>query len=136
MVQEYKVKKKLMIDIETRKQLFKDYSDCKLVTIGKDGEVAHCIGVVIEHVSLDKNGKVYIDWHAGAYSQLKSSEVNVVHQTMHDGCIQGIFTSKEEAISIARKWLENEKLEKIKQLEEELAELKKSYCSCNDFINM
>ena len=117
-----------MIDIETRKQLFKDYSDCKLVTIGKDGEVAHCSNIVVEDVRVDKDGVVYVAWHSGAYSLLKTSEVNKVN-VVDQACdkhVQGIFTSKEEAISIARKWLENEKLKKIKQLEEELAELKKS----------
>ena len=113
-----------MIDIETRKQLFKDYSNCKWLQVSKEGKVVCCSGISIECVSIDKDGNVYVDWRTGAYSQLKTAEVNVVNSACGD-CIQGIFTSKEEAVDITKEWFKIEKLEKIKQLEEELAELKK-----------
>ena len=64
-----------MIDIETRKQLFKEYSDCKWMQATIEGKVVACSGITIETVSVDKDGNVYVDWRSGAYSQLQTSKI-------------------------------------------------------------
>lgn len=113
-----------MVDIETRKKLFEDYADCKLIQLTKEGKVVSCSDITIETVNIDKDGNVYVDWYSGAYCQLQTSKINAVKLIAYER-VQGIFTSKEKAIDIVRTWFKNKQLEKIKQLEEELAELKK-----------
>ena len=113
-----------IVDEQTRKSLFNNYSGCKWMQVSKEGKVVCCSGIVVEYVSVDKDGAVHVAWRSGAYSQLKTSRVNAVGQTEYGECIQGIFTSQEEAVAVARDWFQNEKLKKIKQLEEELAKLK------------
>ena len=118
-----------MTNIEERKQLFKDYSNCKWLQVNKEGKIVCCSNILIERVSVDKDGRVYVNWRSGAYGQIKTTEVNTIdgaHSNYIQGIIQGIFTSEKEAIDITKAWFKNNVLEKIKWLEEELAELKKN----------
>ena len=114
-----------MIDIETRKKLFEDYADCKLIRISRDGTVMHCSSITVEYVAVDKDGNVRVHWHSGPYSQLKYTKVNAVNQVSFNE-YEGIFTSEKEAIDIVKTRVDSAKLERIRQLEAELAELKKT----------
>jgi len=113
-----------MVDIETRKKLFEDYADCKLMRISRDGTVMRCSSITVEYAAVDKDGNVRVHWHSGPYSQLKYTKVNAVNQVSSNE-YEGIFTDEKEAIDIVKTWIDAVKLEKIKKLEEELAELKK-----------
>ena len=118
--------KKTNISLQARKQLFNEYADCRYFKISSKGKVLKDIKIDVEYVDVDKKGNVYVEWQFDDYDKLHSAEVNVVRQAAYDDNIDGVFTSKEEALAVAKEWFKEEKKDKIAELEEELAELKKS----------
>ena len=82
----------------------------------------------IKQVSIDKDGNVNVGWYDDIYSAtLKTAKVNVVEQAAHSHNIQGVFTSEYEANVAAKEWFNEERRERIEQLEKELTKLKKEY---------
>ena len=117
-----------MTSEKTRKALFKDYTKCHYMKVNAKGKILKDVKIDVEYVDLDKNGNVYVEWRFDTYSKLESTEVNVVRYASYgyDGFdIEGVFTSKKEALAIAAEWFNEEKKKKIAKLEAELAELKK-----------
>lgn len=114
-----------MVDLKTRKALFNDYRKCKLMVVNNQCKVIRTENILISNVSVDEDGRVYIEWRYDQVSKLQWSEVNMVDSACEYMFIQGIFTSKKEAIAVAKDWFKTEKKERIVKLETELAELKK-----------
>ena len=114
-------------DVENRKALFNAFACCKYYKASKAGKVLSCKKIDIQYVSVDKNGNVYVDWEDGDKYRtcLETAEVNVVWHACHN-YVEGVFTSKDEAIATAKEWFAEEKKAKIAELEEELAQLKAS----------
>lgn len=113
-----------MIDIDTRKALFKEYSGCHWIEVTNAGEIKANRPVDVEYVDVDKDGNVYVRWRNSDYDVLKTAEVNVVMQAAYDEYISGVFTDEDEARAVAKEWFNEEKKERIAKLEAELAELK------------
>lgn len=116
---------KTKIDINTRKTLFKEYSGCHWIEVTKAGAIKVNRPVNVEYVAVDKDGNVYVRWRNSDYDALKIAEVNVVTQAAYGEYIAGVFTNEVEARTVAKERFNEEKKEKIEQLEAELAELKK-----------
>lgn len=119
-----------MIDVNARKELFKEYAACMWMKVTKEGKIARSSRIDISYVRIDKDGNVYVEWHDNKYSTaLKTARVNAVDQAEIGYCIRGVFTSEDEAKAAAKEWFNEERRERIEQLEKELAELKKE---CNE----
>ena len=116
---------KTKIDIKTRKALFKEYSSCHWIEVTKAGAIKVNRPVNVEYVAVDKDGNVYVRWRNSDYDVLKIAKVNAVTQAAYDEYIAGVFTDEVEARTVAKERFNEEKKEKLKQLEAELAELKK-----------
>lgn len=115
-----------MIDVNVRKELFKEYASCMWMRVTKEGKIVRNFKLDIKQVSIDKDGNVYVEWHDNKYSTaLKTAKVNAVDQAECGHCILGVFTSEDEAKAAAKEWFNEERRERIEQLEKELAELKK-----------
>lgn len=98
-----------MVDEKTRKSLFKDYRKCKWMEVNNRYEVTRIGDIIVAFVSIDEDGRVYVEWCFSPTSVLRSSEVNMVDYATGCECIQGIFTSKKEAVAIAKEWFKTEK---------------------------
>ena len=117
-----------MIDVNVRKELFKEYASCMWMRVTKEGKIVRNFKLDIKHVNIDKDGNVYVGWYNDIYSAtLKTAKVNVVDQAAYSHDIQGVFTSEDEAKAVAKEWFNEERRERIEQLEKELTELKKEY---------
>lgn len=115
-----------MIDVNVRKELFKEYAECEWMKVIKEGTIVRNFKLDIKQVSIDKDGNVSVGWYDDAYSAvLKTAKVNAVDYAARDFCIQGVFTSEDEAKAAAKEWFNEERRERIEQLEKELAKLKK-----------
>ena len=114
-----------MVDEKARKELYRDYKKCKWIEVNSKCEVTCVDDILVEFVSVDEVGRVYLEWHMTAISEMNCSEVNTVVFAVSDEFIQGVFTSKKEAVAVAKEWFNAERKERISKLEEELARLKK-----------
>ena len=93
--------------------------------VGKDGTILQHRNLDIETVKVDKNGSVSVEWRWNIYDDLETARINNVNAACSNR-IQGVFTSKEEAINIAKKHFDEQKNREIAELEAKLAELKNS----------
>lgn len=95
-----------MLDIKTRKSLFKDYSNVKWMEVNKNGKIISVDDVIVDYVAVDKKGNVSIDF-ALKNEPDKTMVVDVDDVTFNDAVkhsIQGLFTSKEKAIAVVKEW--------------------------------
>ena len=103
-----------MIDVNVRKELFKEYASCMWMRVTKEGKIVRNFKLDIKHVSIDKDGNVYVGWYNDIYSAtLKTAKVNVVDQAAYSHDIQGVFTSEDEAKAVAKEWFNEERRERI-----------------------
>ena len=113
------------MDVEERKQLFYDFASCKKMKVSKSGKVISSEKIIIEHVLVNKKGDVLVEWHYNCYDQFHTAEVDVVYSAWDD-YIEGIFTDEVVAKKVAEEWFQQQKKEKIAELEAELKRLKES----------
>jgi hypothetical protein len=97
-----------MIDIKTRKALYKEYSKCKWMEVNKDYEVTRADDILVNKVCIDEIGQVYLEWHKTAISEQQCNAANFA-EVMTPECIQGLFTSEKKAIAAAKKWFKSKK---------------------------
>lgn len=114
-----------MVDEKTRKALYRDYKKCKWIEVNSKCEVTHVDDILVAFTCVDEEGRVYVEWCKSEISEMNCSEVNAVAFAVSDEFIQGVFTSKKEAVAAAKDWFKLERKERISKLEAELAELKK-----------
>ena len=97
-----------MVDIKTRKALYKEYSKCKWIAVNSKCEVIYADDILVSYIRIDEVGRVYLEWHKTPVSEKQCNEVNFA-EVMTDECIQGLFTSKKKAIAAAKKWFKQKK---------------------------
>lgn len=113
------------MDVEERKKLFYDFANCKKMKVSKAGKVMSSEDIIIEHVLVNKKGDVLVEWHYNCYDQFHTAEVDVVYNAWDD-YVEGIFTDEAVAKDVAEEWFQQQKKEKIAELEAELKRLKES----------
>ena len=111
---------------EERKQLFNEFSNCKMLKVTADGKVT-CNGkIAIDYVSFNKDGDVFVEWRYNCcYEKPHTAEVNMVSSS-YDDYIEGVFTDENVAKEVAEEWFSQRKAEKIAELEAELKRLRGS----------
>ena len=113
------------MDIETRKQLFNAYANCRSIRVAKYGEILLEYPVSVETVSVNKDGDVFVEWRNSIYDNKRIAEVDMVDNAW-ENYIDGVFSSRDVAKAVAAEWFDRQKKEKIAELEAELKKLKES----------
>lgn len=111
------------------KNVFSDLSShCKFMKVDESGNILSSTPVHVERVSFNKDAKMSVHWrfHNDIYAEsLTNSAVNEISE-MHLTYVQGIFTDESIASKIVKKHFKEIKQEKIADLENEIAKLKKN----------
>lgn len=111
------------------KNVFSDFSShCKFMKIDESGNILSSTPIHVELVSFNKDAKISVHWRFpnDIYSEsLTNSTVNEISER-HLTYVQGIFTDENLASKIVKKHFKEITLEKIAELENEIAKLKKN----------
>lgn len=108
------------------KELFDKYSKgCEYMVVADSGKVKRSDPIKVYSVCFKNDGTVIIEWeNIGSYDyELKRSYLNQIG-SKYSTYADGVFSSPEIASEIVKKSFLDSKIEKIKQLEEQIAQLK------------
>ena len=116
-------RKKLKMTDLIGKELFDKYSkDCRYMVVSDSGKVVRSNPLKVCSVCFKNDGTVKIEWEDIDY-ELKRSYLNQIG-SKYSTYADGVFSSPEIASEIVKKSFLDSKTERIKQLEEEIAQLK------------
>lgn len=116
-------RKKLKMTDLIGKELFDKYSkDCRYMVVADSGQVVKSKPVKVCSVCFKNDGTIKIEWEDNDY-ELKRSYLNQI-ESAYSTYAEGVFNSSEIASETVQKSFLDSKKERIKCLEEEIAQLK------------
>ena len=105
------------------KELFDKYSKgCEYMVVDDSGKVVRSKPLKVYSVCFKNDGTVKIEWEDDDY-ELKRSYLNQIG-SKYSTSADGVFSSPEIASEIVKKSFLDSKIERIKRLEEEIAQIK------------
>ena len=105
------------------KELFDKYSKgCEFIVVDDSGKVVRSKPLKVYSVCFKNDGTVKIEWEDDDY-ELKRSYLNQI-ESAYSTYAEGVFNSPEIASETVQKSFLDSKKERIKQLEEQIAQLK------------